>query len=274
MTKWLAEHLEDGEVAYRIGRDGDFLVAEWLGIVRLETRRDGSESRFVPDPNAHPEDVAKITEGSGRLLLRHLDGKLGLHGAGVEIDGHAVALLGNSGDGKSTLAASLCSRPDVSFLADDAVALDVESDHYVVVPLERRHWLEVNAREALGYASVAEEGRLDTKEAVIAQRRGGPTKLTAIVDLRFGDVPSPVLSRLHGLDALACIMPQIVRFVIDEPKVQARDLDNVLTLLDRIGLWRLVRPRQLDMLSRTATLVVEVTRTALPSTIGMAGVRG
>ena len=269
MMHWLAEHLEDGEVAYRVGRDGDELVAEWIGVVRLVARRDGSELRFEPDPGAEPRDVDKIVYGSSQLLLRHLQGKLGLHGAAVEIDGRAVVLLGESSDGKSTLAASLCQRPGVKFLADDAVALELVADAYSVVPLERNHWLEASARTALGHDVPSST----TKEPVRARDvSSGGAPLVAFVELRFEDVPAPTVRRLRGLEALAKLMPQIVRFVIDEPDMQRRELDAILDLVGRVPMTSIGRPRRFDLLDATTDLVVDLARNQLPSPTVTSGV--
>jgi hypothetical protein len=259
--QWLAEQLEDGEIAYRIGRDGNELVAEWLGVVRLVSLRDGAEFRFEPDPGAEPRDVEKIVQGSGQLLLRHLQGKLALHGAAVEIDGRAVVLLGESSDGKSTLAASLCRRPCVKFLADDAVALELTADTYSVVPLERNHWLEASAREALGH----EADPCATKEPVSAREVGsGGAPLVGFVELSFGDVASPTVRPRRGLSALAKLMPQIVRFVIDEPDYQRRELDAIIQLVDRVPMASLERPRRLDQLEATTDLVIDLVRASVP----------
>lgn len=269
MTRWLAEHLEDEEVAYRIGRDGDELVAEWLGLVRLVARRDGSAHRFEANPDAQPRDVQKIVQGSAQLLLRHLHGKLALHGAAVEIEGRAVVLLGASSDGKSTLAASLCRRPGVKFLADDAVALEAAGDRYAIAPLERNHWLEANAREALGLDPAGES----LKAPVSARAVGaGDAPLVAFVDLRFTDVPRPVARPVQGLEALAKLMPQVVRFVIDEPDLQRRELDAIVQLLHRVPMTTIERPRRFDLLDATTDLVVDVARKSVPWPTGTSGV--
>lgn len=253
--KWLAEHHEGGELVYRIGRDGDSLCAEWLGIVTLFATRDGSEHRFVPANGADPRDVTKIVDGSGQLLLRHLEGKLALHGAAVRLPEGAVVLLGESGAGKSTLCASLCSRSNTCFLADDAIALD---EHANILPLERNHWLEVDARNAL---------RLGTPDAgkqpvAAAQSALQAAPVVALVELRYSDVSFPRLLRLHGLDALGTLMPQIVRFVIDEPSAQRAELDAAIGILDRIPAFRLERPRRLELLSLATDLVIEMARDA------------
>ena len=150
-VRWLAEYAEDGRVAFRIGRAGDELVAEWVGLARVTASRDGLTHRFEPEPGLEPAEIEKVRLGSASLLLRHLQGKLALHGAAVAVGGRAMILLGRSGQGKSTLAASLCARAGATLFSDDAVALDPgpSPGTYVLSPVERNHWLDAPARQAL-----------------------------------------------------------------------------------------------------------------------------
>jgi hypothetical protein len=252
--RWLAEYVEDGNVAFRIGRVGEDVVAEWIGLVRLTSRRDGTDVRFEVAPGAHSPDVEKIRQGSAQLLLRQLGGELSLHGAAVGRDGHAVVLLGRSGQGKSTLAAHLCRRRGLAFLADDAVAVGRRSDAFVVEPLEANHWIDVDARRALGLPP-GDAG----KAPIAATRLGPPSMLVAAVELSYAEGP-PRLARLAGVDAMQVLVPQVVRFVLDEPDVQRRELAQLATLVGAVPLYRLGRARDLARLDEGAELVESLIR--------------
>lgn len=255
---WLAEHLSeaDGGVAFRIGRAGDTVVAEWVGLARLSARRDGSASELVPEPGADPADLEKVRRGSAALLLRHLRGELAFHGAAVEIGGRALVLLGRSGQGKSTLAAKLCARAGATLLADDAVALDrAAPGAFEVRRLEENHWLDEGARAALGFAGVDEsEGKSPTRAA-----RLGPSAvpLAAFVELAYEDVTEPRIRSIGGtVAALAALVPQAVRFVLDEPEMQRAELDELVQIATCVPVLVLERPRGYDALDRTVDLMV------------------
>ncbi|MDF2692263.1 MAG: Serine kinase of the HPr protein regulates carbohydrate metabolism, partial [Labilithrix sp.] len=165
-------------------------------------RRDG---RFVPAPDAPAEELDKIKSGSAMLLVRHLRGKLALHGAVIELGGKAVALVGRSGQGKSTLAAALCGSGAALF-ADDAIATDrVEQGHWMVLPTEAKHWLDASARQALGDPEAEGwTGKWPSRAVAVGAEA---VVLAAIVVIVFDEtVDRARLVRTGGLDALASLV--------------------------------------------------------------------
>ncbi len=267
-VRWLAEHADNGDVSFRVGCDGDDVIAEWLGLARLVARRDGSASRLEIEAGADPRAVAKIERGSVRLLLRHLNGELALHGAAVALGSRAVVLLGRSGDGKSTLAAWLCMRRGAELLADDAIAIEEIGDNrepalggqfvprWAVLPAERDHWLDEAARAAVGLDAPGHAVTVPGKAPVAAARSGsGATALHGFVALVFSDVPAPRWTRLRDVDAIAMLVPQAVRFVLDDPAAQRRELDRLAMLVETVPVYRLERSRDLAQLDATGALV-------------------
>lgn len=254
---WLAEYEENGAVVFRIGRAGDDLVAEWIGTVTLRARRDGSDVRFEPEAGAEPLDLAKIRQGSARLLLRQLEGKLALHGAAVELEGRAVLLLGRSGQGKSTLAAALCAR-GARLLSDDAIALEAPAASggaYEVVPFETDHWLDARSRRALG-GSDDDAWKLPVRAPRVADAK---VPLVAMIELSFGESAAPEVHALGGVEAMAALVPQVARFVLDDAEVQRRELEVLGDLVARVPrAARLVRPRDLAALDAAVGAVVDL----------------
>lgn len=257
-VRWLAEYVEAGAVAFRIGRDGDELVAEWIGLARVTARRDGSAYRFEPEPGVEDAEVDKVRRGGANLLLRHLQGKLAIHGAAVALGSRALILLGRSGRGKSTLAASLCMHAGTTLFSDDAVALDPGPSvgTYVVSPVESNHWLDLPARRAvLGTASDG-EGKTPVRAARVGSRSAA---LVAIVELAFFEGETPRLTVVgSGMEAIGALVPQAVRFVLDEPDLQRRELEALADLVERVPVYRLERPRGLDKLELAHPLLLQL----------------
>lgn len=71
--------------------------------------------------------------GSAMAVLLQQRGFLVLHASCVVIDGMAVAFLGNSGAGKSTICSAFQAR-GCKFLTDDVMALKIDSQAIMVIP--------------------------------------------------------------------------------------------------------------------------------------------
>lgn len=251
---WLAEHLQDETACFRVGKIGPDVIAEWVGLATLVARRDGSNATLTFEPGADPREVEKVRKGSAWLLLRHLEGRLGLHGSAVSVGQSAVVFLGSSGRGKSTLAATMCRR-GAALLADDAVGIEHE-DHgrWTVVPQEIDHWLDADARRALG-----DVGPYDGKRPWRTERPAyAASPLGIIVDLAFVDDGPPRLVRQRGMGAVERVIPQVARLVLDEPERQKRELDVLHAIVDATPVYRLERARSFAQLERTAELVLEL----------------
>ena len=263
-ARWLAETTDDRGAAARVGRDGDDLVAEWIGIARLHVGRDGSNPRFVAVDGAEATGVEKIQRGIVALLLRHLRGELGVHGAAFSIGDRAAVLVGASGKGKSTLAAYACAQRAAALVADDAVALERDSaDVWNAVPLERDHWLDDDARRAVGVSGPTAGVGYKAPERARAVATS-PIPVGAVAVLEWAEVERPRCVRIHGMEAMAALLPLIVRFVVDEPELQRRELDLISDLVTRVPIVRLVRPRALGALPETVDAIITTLQEGKP----------
>ena len=251
-VRWLAERLDDGVLAARVGRDGDRLIAEWPGSARLSVNRDGSDIVFESLPDARENVVEKLRTGVVPLLLAHMRGAIPLHASAVSLGGRAVAFVGASGHGKSTLAATLCDMHGASLLGDDGVVIERSGDHFDVVALGECHWLDADAARALGRPDDFGKDKVPLEPLRTDVARA---PLAMIAHLGFLDRKTPRLVPVLGLDAVTGLLAQLTRFVIDDPEVARHDLAALADLVDRTRIFRLERPRRLDLLGATAALV-------------------
>lgn len=242
---WLGEYEEDGWVRFRIGRDGDVIVAEWPGIATLRANeRDGSRT-FVAAPEADPNLVEKVHRSLAQALLRHLDQKLTLHGSAVTREGRAIGVVGASGAGKSTLAAALARCNGVAFAADDTLALELTGRDVTLLPTERESWLLPDACVALGIEPAAQKRSLP--HTVLAS----PAQLAALVVPVFEEREDVTVARLRGTSLLSALVPSVIRFVIDDPRVQLREIEQLQRLSDAVPVFTLKRPRRIEALDDT-----------------------
>lgn len=252
-VQWLAESHDRGKLAARVGRDGDRLVADWVGRGRLSVRRDGGDLQFEPHPDADPRDVDKLRRGAIPLLLAHLRGDVPLHASAVAVDGGAIVFVGGSDLGKSTLAAALCEHSGASLLGDDSVVITRRHDGaFHVLALEERHWLDVAAAGALGRGNdFADKAPLEPRRVSVES-----APLRMIVHLAFVDgAEAPRLVRVIGVDAIAGLLAQLTRFLVDDPTVAKRDFAALADLVDSTRVVRLERPRRFDLLRQTTAAI-------------------
>ncbi len=251
---WLGQYCEDGVVYFRLGRDGEELVAEWPSIATLRANPLSRTSHFEAAPDADPELVDKVHRSLARALLRQLEQKLTLHGSAVCVGDRSIAIVGSSGSGKSTLAAALAQLEGVAFVADDTLAVEMSDQEASVslLPTEVQSWLLPDACTALGIEAA------DDKRAVAPLRLAGPSRLTAILVPEFREDSAVVLTRARGVAMLSALVPAVVRFIIDEPRVHLREMEQLTKLTNAVPMYVLARPRELASLFETVRVVREL----------------
>jgi hypothetical protein len=259
-VKWIHSWPDGAEPRFRVGRVGADLIAEWVGFAQLRVDRDGNRSELTfQQSDVHPAAVAKLEKGHVQGLLRHLQGRLTVHGSGVVLGGHAILLTGNSGSGKSSMGAALCLRHGAQFVADDMAAIEMELKGFSLGRLEDSHWLLDDAAQALGLEA---GNHVDEKQSLAAGRLArGPAPLRLIVQLAFDDaLDHPEVRRVEGHEAFELISRSAVRFVLDEPSTTLRDFEQVASLAASVPIFVLSRPAGIENLNRDIATILELLR--------------
>lgn len=104
--------------------DGGYVI-DIEGVARF-TIRGGTAIRVTPAEGAGEREVRLFLLGSAMGAALHQRGILPLHANAVEIDGRAVAFMGQSGAGKSTLAAWFHDQGH-PILADDVCVIRADA---------------------------------------------------------------------------------------------------------------------------------------------------
>jgi hypothetical protein len=130
-------HVNLEESTFFISRVGNFIV------------RHGREIIVNPLPNANTRTIQLYIAEAIMTVLLYQRNMFVLHGSAVEIDGSAITFIGDSGSGKSSIAAALTARGH-AILTDDVIAISFDSGAVNVQPGIPQLKLSAETAAALG----------------------------------------------------------------------------------------------------------------------------
>lgn len=116
----------DGRRWYSCGRsaDGDYLL-RFNGACEFHISADLSDVLVREVEGATTGISEVLTTGAMLAFQLYLRGHAVLHASAVELDGTALAFLGSSGQGKSTMAALQCAD-GAALITDDVLRIDLD----------------------------------------------------------------------------------------------------------------------------------------------------
>lgn len=182
-------------------------------------------------------------------LVAHATGLLVLHAAGVVIDGGAVALVGGSGRGKSTLAA-LFHEHGRAVLADDALPIEVEGCAGSALPQKPIVAYPAAARVAKLRAPTAQALARALAPDPIGDRQvlplspAEPTPLRAIFVL--GDDAPLQVRRLTKQQALLELVRHCHRVDPTDVALLTRELEQLERVVREIPVHSIRHPRRFE----------------------------
>jgi len=138
---------EDRPWYIQVTREEALLFFRDVGVFRV---REGREIRISRAPGTDDSRLRLYLVGTVMAVLLYQRGMLVLHASVVEIDGTAVAVLGTSGAGKSSIAAALHARGH-RVIVDDVAAVDTTTGTARVVPAFPQLKLHPAVARSLGY---------------------------------------------------------------------------------------------------------------------------
>jgi hypothetical protein len=169
---WLAEALDDP----------DAWTLRYAGIceARLDRRRCIITVHRAPEVD--PGLIPIFVEGNILAHALAADGLLALHSSAVEVDGQAVAIVGPSGMGKSTIAALLCAA-GAGLVSDDVLRVDSAYPRPVCFPGTRALRLRPAAASLAGAinATAVDETADGRTKVMPARRADTPLPVTAAI---------------------------------------------------------------------------------------------
>ncbi|MBU7583782.1 MAG: serine kinase [Nostoc sp. TH1S01] len=220
---------------------------------------NGSQIIIEPVPEAEEGLIRSMILGSAIPVLLRQRGLLVLHASCVNINGAAVAFLGNSGWGKSTLASAF-HQQGYGLLTDDVLAIQVEGDHPITFPSYPQVRLLPDSASSLGY----EFDNLSLVHSACAKRNN-------VLSEGFSQLPLPI-KQIYALENVAAaenaiqilsvqeIMVELLRHsrattLLTTPEFVKAHFQQSTSLIKSVPIRRLKRKRSLAALSEIVQLV-------------------
>lgn len=251
-----------GEPGVRGEDDALVLTIPAVGRYRIT----GGREIVVDADSAIPErNVRLFLLGSAFGALLHQRGLLPLHANAIDVDGRAVAFMGESGAGKSTLAAWFYDR-GFQVIADDVCVVRFDTDRILAYPgLPRlRLWAEVlraTGREpaafSRSYVDAVGHEKYDVPVHDNALREARP--LAAIVILARGENFS--MERVTDVEAVEAIFHHTYRGrYLDQIASHQDHWSAAVRVVRNVPIYRLTRAWAIDLLDEQCELVLDFVR--------------
>ena len=210
-----------------------------------------------PAPDVSEDHFLSLFRNAVVPLIGDHNGGLFLHGSAVAVDGRAVAFIGQSGDGKTTLAGAFA-KSGYPVLTEDVIELVPDGDGYLLQP--KPSGLRLYADSAaylLGTAeSVHDSGKVDVADAASLPFRSEPAPLAAVFLLGSDHDAAIALGALPAPAAVQRLLPHsFVLDVEDKPRLRAH-FSRIVGLASQTPCYALDYPRDYAELPRVIAATI------------------
>lgn len=237
--------LHGGDFLLRFPDHADFVISATGGVECIPTPQAGEGWRGIFEQQVQP-------------LLLSLRGEQVFHGGAVAIGDQAIAFLGPSGRGKSTLTTAFARRGH-AFLGDDCLHLDLAGPRVQVYPHADHVRLWEDSAAALGegaaaYVPGSPKPRLAAGERLPHCDRALP--LARVYLLGEGDVDAPEVGTVSPYQQLIGWTANAFVLDIKNPDVLRRNLAAGARLVGEVPMRRLDYPRRYELLDDVVDAVL------------------
>lgn len=174
--------LPDGRVKAEFHRAEYGFLLRFPDEADFAIHADGQSVTGWPAPDVSGDHFRSLYSNAVLPLLGDYNGGLFLHGSAVVIGGRAVAFLGKSGDGKTTLAAAFA-KAGHPFLTEDVIELALQDEKYLLQPKSSGLRLFADSAAYLLEEQVEMDAcghKFDVADAATLPFCGNPAPLVAI----------------------------------------------------------------------------------------------
>jgi hypothetical protein len=219
----VAELIVDDYPWYTFCRVGEGYVGRMTGIADFNIDADLRTVVCDPALDGRSHVIPIVIPGTVTAFLLAIRGWSVLHGSAVEIDDRALAFVGVSGQGKSTMAALFCSA-GAALVTDDVLPLAFDQGP--------------NGDETVHCLRGGNEIRLREKSASLADRFNGGVVVRVTADERHGVIPFTTTHARLPLSAIVLPRPDREITAVHARRLGAGEASLWLGRCQRIEGWR------------------------------------
>jgi len=252
----------DGTLWTQFFRQGAGYLLRFPDLADFEVSADGASVQGFPAPGLTSPTVEHLYLNQVLPLALSRQGKLVLHGSAVDIGGQGVAFLGESGRGKSTLAASFATE-GTRFLTDDGLLLEWVDGRCMIIPSHPsiRLWEDSQAALVNESMTMAPAVSFTSKARFLA----GPgiafcdeaRPLRRVYFLGEGDALAPAIEPLRPAEALIELVKHSFLLDIEARDMLMRHFDDLTRLAELPIYFRLDYPRDYEALPAVREAIIQ-----------------
>jgi hypothetical protein len=236
---------------------------DWRGLFSFEVSADGCAVRYRKAPRATRASLGTYLLGHVVSFALVARGQEPLHGTAIDLDGDVIVLLGECGEGKSTLGAGLVARGG-RLVTDDLVAIARRGRGYVVQPGPARLKLYRRIARALVPRRAVSAMHRETTKVVVPlearERAAAPGRLRAfyVIDRRprRGKDRGVSIEPLSPGEAVVELVRASFNLTVEGPERERRRFALAASLARAVPVRRLRYRRSLALLPAVCDAIV------------------
>lgn len=252
----------DGTPWTQFFRVSNGYLVRFADLVDFWISRNGQSIEAYPAPGISLQTIEHLRLNQVIPLALSRQMELVLHGGAVEINGTAVAFLGVSGRGKSTLTASFATA-GYQFLTDDGLQLEATKSNHMAKASHPSIRLWDDSRKQLIPDSVEQSPPIDytPKSRLLAGESvphcTEPAPLKAIYFLGDGTEDNVAIKVVSPRNAMIELVKHSFLLDIEERAMLNHHFSQLTDLVSKVKCFSLDYPRRYEELPRVREAVIE-----------------
>ena len=252
----------DGSVWTYFYRNGSDYLLRFPDLADFVVSADGHSVRCWPVPGISEYTVDHLYLNQVLPLMLSRQGKFVFHASAIEVGSGARVFMGESGRGKSTLAASFATH-GFRFLTDDGLLVEEANGGYRVLPSHPsiRLWQDSEDALVVEEVPIAPPVQYTSKARFLATENmafcGEARALQGVYFLGEGAASAVDFQPLSPSEALVELVKHSFLLDIEEQADLAQHFDRLARLVCRPIFYRLDYPRRYQALALVRRAIIE-----------------